>query len=188
MKCSVRQLPAAVALAAAMIIGSEDCVAQEVAAEPEVIPANATRCQRNTINIFGLGSILSTNGSIPSKKSEKVFVIARLGSGEASRRLSRRRLRDVKTEFGNNWDPHKIILAEGSRIKGQGRVEFYLGSELWFVSLIPRNADFCSLCCDRKRVFYPMSLTAGRRPGKGWWMKIGNPPRRKTRNKRKRSC
>jgi hypothetical protein len=123
--------------------------AQSPSPEPDVILANATRCQRNTINVANLKQIARI-------KNERVFVIAHLGSGEVSQNLSRRRLKDIGAEFDQigPMDRKTLILAEGERVKGQPRVEVYLGSELYFVSYIPRNGDFCSLCCDRRREFY----------------------------------
>ena len=115
--------------------------------KPDIIPANASRCQQNTIYIANTGAIAQTT-------KNRVFVIARLGTGETSRRLNQQRLADVKTEYGDNFRGGKIILVEGPRVKGLGRVEFYLGSNLYFVSMLPRNGAFCSGCCDRRELFY----------------------------------
>lgn len=118
-------------------------------AAPEIVQATAERCQQNTVNIANLKQVARTN-------NQKVFVIAHLGEGEKSLNLSQRRLKDIGAEF-NQASPmsrDKIILAEGERVKGQARIDVYLGSELYFVSYIPRNGDFCSLCCDRKGIFY----------------------------------
>jgi hypothetical protein len=115
-------------------------------AEVEIVPATARGCQRNTINAANLQALVST-------REEKAFVIAHLGAGETNPRLNRRRLNDVKTELGLGNSP-KLIFAEGERVRGLGRIEFYLGSELMSVSLISRNGGFCSLCCDRKKLFY----------------------------------
>jgi len=117
--------------------------AQSPSPEPEVIPANATRCQRNTINIANLKQVARI-------KNEKVFVIGHLGSGEVSQHLNRRRLKDIRAEFDQigPMDRKALILAEAERVKGQPRVDVYLGSELYFVSFIPLNGDFWSLCCD----------------------------------------
>jgi hypothetical protein len=120
--------------------------AQNPSAEPETIPPNALRCQRNTINIANMKALART-------KDERVFVIAHLGSGEASQYLNARRLRVVGAEFDQNspMSRDKLILAEGARVKGHARIDVYLGSELYFVSYIPLNGNFCALCCDRKR-------------------------------------
>ena len=123
--------------------------AQSPSPEPEVIPANATRCQRNTINIANLKQVARI-------KNEKVFVIAHLGSGEVSQNPNRRRLRDIGAEFDqiSPMDRNTLILAEGERVRGQPRVDVYLGSDLYFISYIPQKGDFCSLCYDRRREFY----------------------------------
>jgi hypothetical protein len=115
-------------------------------AEVEVVPATARGCQRNTINVANLLALVQTT-------KEKAFVIAHLGTGETNLRLNRRRLNDVKTEFGLGDSP-KIVFAEGARVQGLGRIDFYLGSELMNVTLLARNGDFCATCCDRKKLFY----------------------------------
>lgn len=130
-----------------ILIGPCRVSAQEASQEPDIIKANAARCQQNTIYIANTGAIAQTT-------KDRMFVIARLGTGETSRRLNQRRLADIKTEYGDNFRGGKIILTEGPRVTGLGRVEFYLGSELNWITLLPRNGDFCSLCCDRKQVFY----------------------------------
>ena len=115
-------------------------------AEVEIVPATAEGCQRNTINVANhLASVQTTK--------EKAFVIAHLGTGETNPNLNRRRLNDVKIQFGLSNSP-KLIFAEGARVRGAGRIEFYLGSELMSVSLLTRNGDFCATCCDRKKLFY----------------------------------
>jgi hypothetical protein len=115
-------------------------------AEVEIVPATARGCQRNTINVANLQALVQTT-------KEKAFVIAHLGTGETSRRLNPRRLNDVKTEFGLGDSP-KILFAEGARVQGLGRIDFYLGSKLMSVTLLARNGDFCATCCDRKKLFY----------------------------------
>jgi hypothetical protein len=115
-------------------------------AEVEIVPATARGCQRNTINVANLQASVQTT-------KEKAFVIAHLGTGETNPRLNRRRLNDVKTEFGLGDSP-KIVFAEGARVHGLGRIDFYLGSELMSVTLLARNGDFCATCCDRKKLFY----------------------------------
>jgi hypothetical protein len=115
-------------------------------AEVEIVPATARGCQQNTINIANLQALVQTT-------KDRAFVIAHLGTGETNRGLNRRRLHDVKTQFGLGNSP-KLILAEGARVPGRGRIEFYLGSELMSVSLLARNGDFCATCCDRKKLFY----------------------------------
>jgi len=149
-------------LAACVAYFAQGVAAQDVLDELDefdIVPATPRGCQRNTINIANLSALLATT-------KERVFVVARLGTGESSHQLNRRRLNHVQIQFGQNKGTEKVILTEGERVKGQGRVEFYLGSEPYFVSMHARNSDFCAACCDRKELFYK------------------NPFRRRSKNKR----
>ena len=79
-----------------------------------------------------------------------IIVIARLGHGERNRALNRRRLQNVRaylTESGWNRDPQTIILAEGERVKGYGRIEFYIHGNLFTVLGVTRNRDFAVGSC-----------------------------------------
>jgi hypothetical protein len=135
-----------IVLLTALMVSGQERQPTEEKGEVDFIPATARGCQRNTINIANLEALLQTT-------KENVFVIAHLGTGETNPRLNRRRLNDVKTEFGSVNSP-KLILAEGKRVRGPGDIDFYLGSELMSVSLLARNGDFCAMCCDRKKLFY----------------------------------
>jgi hypothetical protein len=83
-----------------------------------------------------------------SEKPERVFVIARLGNGEHNSRLSQRRLHNARMYLGYRLKPDTVILAEGERANGEGRVEFYVGSELVLTSMVRRGADLCVSCFD----------------------------------------
>jgi hypothetical protein len=79
-----------------------------------------------------------------------IIVIARLGGGERSRALNSRRLQNVRaylTETGWKRDPQTIILAEGERVKGYGRIEFYIHGRLMSVLGVSRNRDFAVGSC-----------------------------------------
>jgi hypothetical protein len=106
-------------------------------AEVEITPANEEGYRRNGINIVNLSALLNTT-------NQRAFIIAHLGKGERSPRLNRRRLSCIRTMLVNS-SPEKITFAEGERVNGLGRVEFYLGSELMHVALVTRNGNFCSL-------------------------------------------
>jgi len=69
---------------------------------------------------------------IKAEADEKsvLILIARLGSGEKSRTLNRRRLYNVREGLqGTLAIERPIIIAEGERINGFGRVEVYLGGK-----------------------------------------------------------
>ena len=105
-------------------------------AEVEITPANEEGYRRNGINIANLSALLNTT-------NQRAFIIAHLGSGERSRQLNRRRLACIRSMLINS-SPEKITFAEGERVNGLGRVEFYLGSELMQVALVAHNGNFCS--------------------------------------------
>ena len=73
-----------------------------------------------------------------------IIVIARLGERESRPSLNGRRLHNVRTfwtEFRNKRKPETIILAEGERVKGYGRLEIYVGGHLTTVLKLKHNWD-----------------------------------------------
>lgn len=59
-------------------------------------------------------------------KPARLFIIARLGRGEKSEGLNRRRLLMVKTYLADRLAEVEIITASGDHVGGYGRLEFYL--------------------------------------------------------------
>lgn len=94
-------------------------------------------------------------GSVNQKAAPDQFlmVIARLGGGEVWRSLNWRRLRNVHafwTEFIEGEyrrKPETVILAEGERVGGYGRLEFYVGGRLIEVLNTHRNRDLIAGVC-----------------------------------------
>jgi hypothetical protein len=118
--------------------------AQSKVIEPYVVEGNASACELNAASFDNLANMLRSS-------DERLFVVARLGKGESSRELNRRRLYNVRAYFKENWpnvDAKKLVFAEGDRISGEGRVEFYIGSHLIQISLGKRGRDICIDCCD----------------------------------------
>lgn len=118
--------------------------AQDKPLEPYVVEGNASACEVNAATFDNLANILRSS-------DERLFVIARLGTGERSRDFNRRRLHNVRTYFTESWPtlgPKRIVFAEGERVEGDGRVEFYIGSRLFQISLVKRGRDICVDCCD----------------------------------------
>lgn len=132
------------ALAGTVILTSL-VVAQSVTSEPKYLvnkEAGAV-CEKNNLYIDLL--VREAN-----KTNQKIFIISRLGDGEQSK-LGWRRLR--KAEFfltsGKEIPPSRIIIAAGRRLsKAQGRLEFYLGSNLFLLSEAEKGKDVCLNCCD----------------------------------------
>jgi hypothetical protein len=109
-----------------------------------VVEGNASSCESNAASFDNLAGFLRST-------EERLFVIARLGDGERSRDLNRRRLHNVRTYFKDGWpqiDPKRFVYANGDPVEGEGQVQFYLGSTLIQVSLIKRRKDICVDCCD----------------------------------------
>ena len=64
--------------------------------------------------------------------SNYFIVIARLGSGESSRRLNLNRIKTLKSYISNLNPPVKAIFAEGENIKGYGVIEMYVEGKLLY--------------------------------------------------------
>ena len=82
-------------------------------------------------------------------EGEGVILIARLGNGESSRSLSRRRLQIVRDYLpvnpGLNRQPisdENIVTAYGERVRGKGRIEAYVRGRLFMVFVFMRNKNF----------------------------------------------
>lgn len=106
----------------------------------ESAPVGGPGCEYRTGILYNVGQ------NTPA--GELILVIARLGDGETSSALSWRRLINVRTfwtvfltkGYGRR-SPEGIILAEGERVKGPGRLEFYVGGKRADVMLLAPNAD-----------------------------------------------
>jgi hypothetical protein len=77
-----------------------------------------------------------------------IIIIARLGTKETSRKLNRERMQLLADYLGNTRGVPKgrIVLAEGERVRGLGRVEIYLSGRLFTVFTINRNKDLARGC------------------------------------------
>lgn len=107
--------------------------------------------------------------------NDAIIVIARLGTGETKPNLNWRRLQNVRAYWTQaialeaRRKPEKILLAQGERANGYGRLEFYVAGKLVWVMNIPRNADVdfgdCVAPDDtyiRNRVYDPCWIKAHR--------------------------
>jgi hypothetical protein len=90
-------------------------------------------------------------------ESDAVIAIARLGAREYSREINRRRLFNVKyyLEQYRGLNPKRIVVAEGERVKGYGRVELYVEGVLLEVLVAEYGKDLCVSCCGPNDDFYP---------------------------------
>jgi hypothetical protein len=79
---------------------------------------------------------------------ESIIAIGRLGRGESSRELVRRRLRNLQEfiYFTRGISKERVVTAEGNRVDGLGQVEVYIKGKLFIVFRLKRNRDFLTNC------------------------------------------
>jgi len=112
-----------------------------------------------------------------AQNGERIFVIARLGTGEtdSGRNLNRLceardyildRVSDERLKKYSDLLP--VVFAEGAGVKGEGRLEFYLGSKLQLTRIIKRNRTANLNCCGE---LTPAEIRQKRKECKDWKMK-----------------
>ena len=134
------------------IAGAEQALAQKK------VHSTQAPCEENSA---WLDSLMRRVAS--GDKAERVFIIARLGAGERYRSLNQRRLHNARTYLLNRLKPESIIVAEGERTAGEGRVEFYVGSELVLISFVKRGGDLCVNCFEPNPKYYGCGRESKRR-------------------------
>jgi hypothetical protein len=78
---------------------------------------------------------------------EVITVVARTGECETSPNLNQRRLHNVRAYLTEWWPegfrrkPGTVILAEGEKVDGNGRLEFYVGGKLVEMMQVVPNGD-----------------------------------------------
>jgi hypothetical protein len=92
-----------------------------------------------------------------ASEGKVTILVARLGNGERSREVNRRRLHNVRTFLTvySGLNVKNIIAAEGDRVQGFGRVEIYVGGKLVDVMLAEKNKDIEVECCEGDERYYP---------------------------------
>ena len=133
-------------------------VAYPVIAQVSVSRTSPNNCEDN---LFTLNA-----AHVAAGEKDLLIIIARLGNGEINRSLNHRRLHNVRaylTEFGWKRNPQTIILAEGERVNGYGRIEIYIKGILFDVLVIQTNGDLLVGSCEpdnirpkkAEEIFYP---------------------------------
>jgi hypothetical protein len=125
------------------IIGIE-ASAQRKLAFKVVVEADGGECETNSLHLNQLRRQLLDEEHL-------VIVIARLGDGESSKTLLKRRLHNARTLLNSD----SVIVAEGEHVQGQGRVEFYVDGKPYLLSLVKKGKDICVTCCDPVDNLYP---------------------------------
>ena len=114
----------------------------EVRAIPYCSPKEPVNCE--------VANFYLDNAALRARKLDEahLIVIARLGGGEKSRQLNVSRLK-VAQNFLSNWrGVRKVVTAEGERVRGNGRLEFYVGGTLLYTLPVRRNRNLDLLSCN----------------------------------------
>ena len=116
-------------------------------------PEKPLNCEENLIHI----EIVARLASEESQRDKVLIIVARLGDNESSQELNRRRLHNLRVSLTENLrvDPQRLIMASGEKVRGSGRVEFYLAGKLIGALPIARGKDLCVDCCDIDERYYP---------------------------------
>lgn len=85
---------------------------------------------------------------IDAAEDSTIIIIAKLGSGEASR-FNRRRLQNIYRYLTYNREipEERVVTATGQRIRGRGRIEVYVNGRLFVVFILNRNQDLIEEDC-----------------------------------------
>jgi len=117
---------------------------QDISKDKENINRIVLRnCEQNNFALNFLNSAAPKDGLI--------IAIARLGDGETQNKFNWRRLHNIKvylTKFGLNRNPETLILAQGERVKGYGRIEVYLEGKLVDILATKQNQDLLVGSCE----------------------------------------
>ena len=84
---------------------------------------------------------------------DSIVIISWLGSGETSRSLGRRRLRNLRGYLlaSRGVKDERVETSEGGRTPGLGKVEIYVGGKPRLVFYLKHNRDFWKGCGVERR-------------------------------------
>lgn len=130
-----------VILAAAALLLSASAAAQKQTLEPVAGGIGVAAEPLNCETTFQLMEDVRKLVNAEADEQAVLILIARLGSGERSRTLNRRRLDNVRKGLQVTLSITKpIVTAEGERAHGFGRVEVYLAGKFVGALLARRNS------------------------------------------------
>lgn len=107
------------------------------------LPERPLNCETNLQHLEALKVMVANQ----SNRDGILIMLARLGDGERRRDLNRRRLDNVRDGLTNTLgiDERRIIVGQGQRVRGYGRVEFYLEGRM--VGVLPVNRNSAIIKC-----------------------------------------
>jgi len=119
------------------------------AGSQSIVHNRPTGCEYNTSILDGLAQ--------KTKPDELIIVIAHLGTRDRKPNLNDRRLHNVRiyfTEFLTEPSVRRkretVVLAQGERVQGFGRIDFYVHGQLVESLRIRENADLSVANCARE--------------------------------------
>ena len=110
------------------------------------VSEEVTNCEMSTLFLDQLWNLTKET----SNSNGFVIFIARLGTNETRRKINLSRLASIKRVLRNRYSHipnQKVIVAEGEKVKGHGRIEFYWNGQLVGAILANKNRDLCFSCC-----------------------------------------
>jgi hypothetical protein len=137
---------------AASLLFLSSCIADaqgkiELGAIPSSqVETKPTNCELNSSKLSGAHQAAAATGH-----DTIIIAIARLGDGERRAEVNRRRLHNVRVFLAEAWkrSPLSVVLAQGERVRGYGRVELYVGGRLFELIAVKTNGDLpVSLTCE----------------------------------------
>lgn len=135
-------------------VAAQDARAQE----SDVTPGS--NCESNIARL--------DNADVGAGKESVLIAVARLGGGEVSRRYNRRRLHNLRLYLTmvRKRDAKNLVVAEGERVRGAGRVELYAGGKLIDVIGFRRGEDLyagsCAATSPKDKLYYDSRNPDGR--------------------------
>ena len=108
------------------------------------LPERPFNCETNLQHLEDLKVMVANQPD----RDGLLIMLARLGDGERRRDLNRRRLENVRRGLTNNLGiaERQIIVGESARVRGYGRVEFYLAGQM--VGVLPVHRNSATIKCE----------------------------------------
>src|SRR5262249_41988489 len=117
-------------------------------------------CELNIIRLHNIHSIAGND--------KLIIIIAHLGRNERNKALNARRLHNARAYLNKilRRDEHSILVAEGEKVMGRGRLSFYIDGKLTDSLAMSANEDLYVGSCewsDEDKIFFD-SRRAGNKP------------------------
>lgn len=122
------------------LVSNTSLLAQNNTDEPFIAQSNASG-EETILNLEIIVGDVKTKG-------ERLFVISRLGTNEYPKKTTFRLFNTRQRLSLMGLKAKNTVYAEGERVKGEGRLEFYLGSQLRLVILAKHNQMPNLTCCE----------------------------------------